>query len=76
MNVPDKRWLAALIATLVVAGPAAAEDVRPQTDEKCVERCDAESDKCMGDSEGEKDKVKACDDKYSKCLNACDVPGS
>ena len=76
MNVPDKHWLAAMIAALVVAWPASAEDARPQSNEKCIERCDVESDQCMADSEGEKGKVEACDDQYSDCLQACDVPGS
>ncbi|MGB5131828.1 MAG: hypothetical protein WBO00_04380 [Steroidobacteraceae bacterium] len=76
INVSSKRWLATVIAALVVAGPASAEDARPQTDEKCIERCDTESDQCMADSEGEKGKVDACDDKYSKCLRACDAPGN
>jgi hypothetical protein len=75
MNVSDKRLFAALIAALVLAGPAGADDAQPQSDEKCVERCDAESDQCMGDSEGQKDKVEACDDKYSECLKACDAHG-
>lgn len=74
MNVQSERWLAALIAALVVAGPASADGARPQTDEQCVERCDTESDQCMADSEGEKRKVEACDDEYSKCLQACDAP--
>ena len=74
MNVPSTGWFAALIAGLVMAGPTVAEDARPQTDEKCVERCDVESDKCMADSEGDPDKMQACDDKYSECLQACDLP--
>ncbi|MBF8292460.1 MAG: hypothetical protein HW417_687 [Steroidobacteraceae bacterium] len=75
MNVRSTRWLAALIAVLVVAGPAVAEDARPQSDEKCIERCDIESDKCMAASNGDPDKVQACDDKYSECLQACDAHG-
>ena len=73
MNFPDKRWFAALIAALVVAVPASAEDASPQTEEKCIERCDTESDKCMYDAEGDPDKMQACDDKYSECLKACDA---
>ena len=76
INVSSKCWLAAAIAVLVVSGPASAEDARPQTDEKCIERCDVESDKCMNASEGDPGKMQACDDKYSECLKACDVPGS
>ena len=29
----------------------------------------------MYDSRGDPDKMKACDDKYSECLKACDVKG-
>jgi len=75
MNFPDKRWFAALTAALIVAWPASAEDAKPQSDEKCVARCDTESDKCMADSQGDPDKMKVCDDKYSECLKACDARG-
>jgi hypothetical protein len=75
MSVRSKSWFAALIAGLVIASPALAEDAKPQTEEKCIERCDTESDKCMADSEGEKKKVEACDDTYSECLEACDASG-
>lgn len=75
MNVRSSRCLAVLIAVLVVTGQARAEDARPQTDEKCIERCDIESDKCMNASEGDPDKMQACDDKYSECLEACDAHG-
>ena len=75
MNVRSTYWLAAWIAGLLMAGPLLAEDARPQTEEKCVERCDIESDKCMADSNGDPDKVEACDDKYTECLQACDAPG-
>ena len=75
MNVRSTGWFAALIAGLVLAGPTLADDAKPQTDEKCVERCDTESDKCMADSEGESDKVQVCDDRYSECLAACETPG-
>lgn len=75
MNVRSTGWLAALITGLVMTGPAVAEDAQPQTEEKCIERCDVESDKCMAESNGDPDKVQACDDKYSECLQACDLPG-
>jgi hypothetical protein len=75
MNVRRTGWFAALFAGLALAGSTLAEDAKPQTDEKCVERCDIESDKCMADSQGESDKVQACDDRYSECLAACDAPG-
>jgi hypothetical protein len=77
MDFRSTCWLAVLLASLVVTGPAAAEDPQPATGEKCVEQCDAESDKCMSDSENEPDlekykmKVQACDDRYSKCLQTC-----
>lgn len=76
MNVRSTVFLAALIAVLAFGGLARAEDARPQTNEKCIERCDTESDKCMAASEGDPDKVQACDDNYSKCLEACDAPGA
>jgi hypothetical protein len=75
MNVRSTVWLATLIGGLVIAGSTLAEDARPQSDEKCIERCDTESDKCMADSDGDPDKMQACDDKYSDCLKACDAPG-
>ena len=75
MNFRSTIWLAALTAGLVITGPAGAEDARPQAEEKCLERCDTESDKCMADSEGDPDKMQACDDKYSECLKACDQSG-
>ena len=75
MKVRSTFWLATLIAGLVVAGSASTEDAKPQTEEKCVERCDVESDKCMADSNGDPDKMNACDDNYSDCLKACDNPG-
>jgi hypothetical protein len=75
MNVRSTGWLSALIAGLLLAGPAIAEDARPQTDEKCIERCDAESDKCMNATDGDPDKMQVCDDKYSECLEACEANG-
>ncbi len=75
MNFRSTLWFAALTAGLVMIGLAGAEDARPQAEEKCLERCDTESDKCMGDSEGDPDKMQACDDKYSECLKACDQSG-
>ena len=75
MKVRSTFWLAALIAGLSIAGSAATEDAKPQTDEKCVERCDVESDKCMAATNGDPDKMQVCDDKYSECLAACDAHG-
>ena len=75
MNVRGIHWLAALIVGLVMAAPVLAEDAKPQTEEKCVERCDVESDKCMAATDGDPDKMQACDDKYTECLKACDNPG-
>lgn len=71
MNVRSTHWLAPLLACLVMAGSAAAEDARPHADEKCVEQCDVKSDECMADSNGDRDKQQACDDRYSECLQAC-----
>ena len=75
MNARSARFPAVWVTILMIAGTAAAEDARPQTEEKCVERCDIESGKCMNASEGDPDKMQACDDKYSECLKACDASG-
>jgi hypothetical protein len=40
-------------------------------DEKCIEQCDIQSDKCMQDAASDAE-LQACDDIYSKCLNACE----
>ena len=74
MNVLCKRWLAALLAGLVAAPARRSPRTRVRrADEKCIERCDIESDQCMADSNGDPDKMQACDDKYSECLKACDA---
>jgi len=72
MNVRIIRWLAALCAGLIVTASAVGEDARPHAEEKCVEQCDIESDKCMNDTNGDPDKMQACDDRYSECLEACE----
>jgi hypothetical protein len=78
------RWLAIAILSLTVAVPALADDIRPEArtqvdrpmaDEKCIEKCDTQSDKCMQDSGGDSGKVQACDDKYSECLKSCEGGG-
>ena len=71
----------ALLTSLVVS-PVVADDIRPEartlsdaraySDEKCIEQCDAKSDQCMQDAEGDSGKVQACDDQYSECLQACE----
>ncbi len=71
MKFLSSHWLVASIAGLLLAGTAIAGDDRPQSDEKCLELCDIESDKCMADSNGDPDKMQVCDDKYSDCLQAC-----
>lgn len=53
-----------------VAGPLGQD--RPLADEKCIEKCDVESDKCMQSADGDPAKLQACDDKYSECLQACE----
>lgn len=72
----------ALLASAALAGGAAiADDIRPEAlrqearpyaSEKCIEQCDTESDRCMADSLGDPDKLQACDEKYSACLQACE----
>lgn len=71
MSVPSTRWVAVLLASLVLSGTAIAEDARPQADEKCIEQCDVKSDECMADADGDRDKQQICDDRYSECLQAC-----
>ena len=85
MKFRNSRYLALALASLLAAPAALADDIRPETrmrqpgaarpfaDEKCIEQCDTESDECMQDSNGDPDKVQACDDKYSECLEACDT---
>ena len=62
-----------LAAGLAIWGVALAGEPSPEPaqDEKCVEQCDVQSDKCMQAAEGDSDKQKICDDKYSECLQAC-----
>jgi hypothetical protein len=72
-------WPRLLATALAMTGAALADDVRPEADarpfadEKCIERCDVESDRCMADSEGDPDKMQSCDEKYSACLQACET---
>lgn len=71
-------WFGMFLPALAMAGFALADeirpdaDVRPFADEKCIEQCDAESDRCMADTQGDPDKLQACDEKYSACLQACE----
>jgi hypothetical protein len=68
-----------ILALLVAAAPARADDIRPDSDarpfadEKCIEQCDTGSDQCMQDAEGDPGKMQVCDDKYSECLQACEA---
>ena len=83
MNIRETRWFALLLLGLLAGGPALADDIRPEAraqsdarpmaDEKCIERCDVASDKCMQDAEGDPGKIQVCDDKYSECLQACEA---
>ena len=77
----NARWLAIAFLGSVLAAPVLADDIRPEAraqdartlaDEKCIERCDTESDKCMQDAGGDPGKIQVCDDKYSECLQACE----
>lgn len=74
-------WQAVTLALLTIAGPALADDLRPESparpmaDERCIEQCDLESDKCMQAAEGDAGKMQVCDDKYSECLQACQRAG-
>jgi hypothetical protein len=62
-------FLAILIAGLCPT-PAMASDARPTSSERCVARCDEESDRCMAKADSEA-KAQQCDDEYSKCLEKC-----
>ncbi len=85
MKLRNNRYLALALAGLLAAPAALADDIRPEArmrqpgaarpfaDEKCIERCDTESDACMAESNGDPDKVQACDDKYGECLADCDA---
>ena len=76
------RFLAIAMLGLLAGGAALADDIRPEAraladaqpmaDEKCIEQCDTQSDKCMQEAEGDSGKLQACDDKYSECLQACE----
>jgi hypothetical protein len=79
------RLLALALFSLLVGAPALADDIRPEArttadrplaDEKCIEKCDTESDKCMQDSAGDSGKTQVCDDKYSECLKSCENGGA
>lgn len=64
MSHKGYRSLPALLLGMVLTVPAWA-------DERCVEQCDAESDRCMQETEGDEQKQQACDDAYSDCLKSC-----
>ena len=76
------RLLVVALLGLSWGGVAIADDIRPEArpladerpmaDEKCIERCDIQSDKCMQSAEGDPGKLQACDDEYSQCLQACE----
>lgn len=80
------RILAVALFSVFAAAPALADDIRPEArthadarpmaDEKCIEKCDTESDKCMQDAGGDSGKIQVCDDKYSECLQACESGGA
>jgi hypothetical protein len=81
MTMPQIRWLAVALLGTTLPVAALADDIRPEArtqqarplaDEKCIEKCDSESDKCMQSAEGDSGKLQACDDKYSECLKACE----
>lgn len=71
MITRSSNWLIPLLASLLIAASGSGEDARPHADEKCVEQCDAKSDECMAEAEGDRRKMQACDDQYSDCLQAC-----
>ena len=79
------RVLAVALVVLFAGAPARADDIRPEArtnaerplaNEKCIEKCDTESDKCMQDAGGDSGKIQVCDDKYSECLKSCESGGA
>ncbi len=76
------RWFALVMFCCLGGAWALADDIRPEArafsdarplaDEKCIEKCDTESDRCMQDAGGDDGKVQVCDDKYSECLQQCE----
>ena len=79
MTMAKSQILAVALAGLIAGVPAAADDIRPQSDarpmadEKCIEQCDTEADECMQGADGDSAKLQACDDKYSECRQACEA---
>lgn len=65
------RWFLAVALGLVLGGPAVAGDDRAGGDDKCVARCDEESDKCMVAAGKDKQAKASCDEKYTDCLQKC-----
>ncbi len=66
------RYVAISLITGAVFLPAAhGADARPNADEECVMKCDIGADKCMEKAGADEDKAKACDDRYTECLNKC-----
>jgi hypothetical protein len=79
MTMLKRGRLALALAVLVTGTPALGQEVtplpvpQPMADEKCIEQCDVQSDKCMQSAEGDSGKLQVCDDKYSECLQACEA---
>lgn len=79
MSIRNSLGSSVMLALLMAAAPALADDIRPDSDarpfadEKCIEQCDTESDQCMQAAEGDPGKMQVCDDKYSECLQACEA---
>ncbi len=78
MKVRHSCWFCLTVSLVLTGIPALADDIRPDSDEhalsdeKCIEQCDVESDRCMQASGGDSRKMEACDDQYSQCLQACE----
>jgi hypothetical protein len=82
MKMRKNHCLAIALLGSLVAAPVFADDIRPEAraltgartmaDEKCIEKCDIESDKCMQDAEADSGKIQVCDEKYSECLQTCE----
>ena len=66
-------WAAALAGAALASWTTlvVADGAKPQSDDKCVARCDEQTDKCMLASGKDSQKQRACDSEYDECLRKC-----
>ena len=80
MSMWRRPWLAIALSSLVAGTPAFADNllmplqdspqssIRPMADEKCIEKCDVDSDECMQDAGGDSGKSRSA---TTSTANAC-----